>query len=79
MQFLIWSNQHGRWWRPDERGYTPFIEEAGPYSRPDAERIVAKATLNGRLFKAVADPSGRSYQRFDEYMVIAPEFVPDEP
>lgn len=76
--FLVWSNQHGMWWRAGQRGYTPLIEEAGRYDRPIAEEIVAAATLDGALGRLTVDPvSGQSYQRQDEVMVLAPESIPD--
>lgn len=31
------------WWKPDRKGYTPFIEEAGMYSEAEAKKIVAGA------------------------------------
>ena len=34
--YLIWSNEHGAWWRPNAAGYTMRIEEAGRYSREEA-------------------------------------------
>jgi len=34
--YLIWSNEHAAWWRPNVLGYTPFFEEAGRYSREKA-------------------------------------------
>lgn len=34
--YLIWSNEHRAWWRPDARGYTLDIERAGRYSRDEA-------------------------------------------
>lgn len=30
--FLIWSNQHRAWWRPNSRGYTTFAKAAGIYT-----------------------------------------------
>ncbi len=30
--FLIWSIEHGSWWRADHGGYTSDVEEAGRYS-----------------------------------------------
>jgi hypothetical protein len=27
--FLVWSNQHGMWWRTGKSGYTQVVEEAG--------------------------------------------------
>ncbi len=35
-KYLIWSNQHSAWWRPDSCGYTMLIEDAGRYSRTAA-------------------------------------------
>jgi hypothetical protein len=43
--FLIWSFEHGAWWGPDRRGYTPRLDEAGHYSREDASAIVAMANV----------------------------------
>lgn len=37
--YLIWSNEHVAWWRPDHSGYTVSIEYAGRYSREDAMQI----------------------------------------
>jgi len=72
--YLIWSNQHGMWWRPDEAGYTRTLEEAGRYSRADAERIVNAATVNGQLTHRQAHAvTGVLYDMVDEWMVLAPE------
>lgn len=71
--YLVWSNQHGMWWRGGHRGYTQFIEEAGRYTRGDAEEIVAKATCDGALKHRRTDPyTGVEYTAFDEVMVPAP-------
>jgi hypothetical protein len=73
-EFLIWSNEHGMWWRDNESGYTQHIDEAGRYDRADAERIVAKATLDGQLSMQREDPrNGRRYEEFSEVIVAAPE------
>lgn len=37
--YLIWSNEHKSWWRPNSRGYTRRIEDAGRYSVDEAEAI----------------------------------------
>src|SRR5690242_12121938 len=34
--YLIWSNEHGAWWRPNAAGYTIQLEKAGRYSRSEA-------------------------------------------
>jgi hypothetical protein len=72
--YLVWSNQKGMWWRPNHAGYTQFIEEAGRYLRPEAERIVATATCDGLLTHNRTDPvTGVPYVSFDEALVLAPE------
>ena len=37
--WLIWSNEHGAWWRPDSAGYTNKVESAGRYSEAEAKAI----------------------------------------
>lgn len=72
--FLIWSNQHGMWWRPARRGYTAHIEEAGRYTRAEADAIVNDATVGGQLGIQRTDPvTGREYRQFTEVIVPAPE------
>lgn len=39
--YLVWSNQHKAWWRPDSRGYTMNVSLAGRYSREEAMKISA--------------------------------------
>jgi hypothetical protein len=36
--WLIWSNEHNAWWRPNAYGYTENIEEAGRYILSDARK-----------------------------------------
>lgn len=74
--YLIWSNQHGAWWAPAERGYTQYIEEAGRYSEQRALAIVADATLDGRLRHTVESRRGEPLTVVDEVMVLAPECPP---
>lgn len=72
--YLIWSNQRGMWWRANERGYTAIIDEAGRYPLDQAQRIVAKATLDGRLTHERTDPmTGCAYTMLDEVIVPVPE------
>lgn len=76
-RWLVWSNQHGMWWRPNRSGYTAFIEEAGRYSRAEAERIVAQATCDGQLKHTRVNPvTGVGYIGVDEVMVLAPKGTP---
>ncbi len=37
--YLIWSNEHVAWWRPNSCGYTVHINAAGRYSREKALEI----------------------------------------
>jgi hypothetical protein len=41
--YLIWSHEHGQWWRPGGHGYTPSPALAGRYNREDALAICIKA------------------------------------
>jgi hypothetical protein len=76
LRFLIWSNEHRMWWRGARRGYTEWIELAGRYGRAEAEEIVARATLDGKLNKIQTDPfTGESWVMASEVMVLAPEDI----
>lgn len=43
MKYLIWSNEHNAWWRPNGNGYTKSIEEAGRYTFERAAEICRDA------------------------------------
>jgi hypothetical protein len=44
IKFLLWSNKHSAWWRPDSRGYTENRDEAGRYTEAEAlERVLASS------------------------------------
>lgn len=77
MRFLVWSNEHRMWWRPNHAGYTEFIDEAGRYGRSYAEEIVARATLDGVLTVRRTNPyTGEEYSQLSEVVVLAPEDIP---
>ncbi len=40
-QYLVWSHEHGAWWRPESRGYTTEFDAAGRYPRCEAIKICA--------------------------------------
>ena len=42
--YLIWSNEHQLWWRPNSRGYTSDLDQAGRYTRDEA--IVISVTAH---------------------------------
>lgn len=41
--WLIWSIEHGGWWRPNKNGYTHHRAEAGRYTYDEACVIVKGA------------------------------------
>jgi hypothetical protein len=43
MSWLIWSNEHGAWWKPGRNGYTRELAQAGRYGKAEADEIVAQA------------------------------------
>jgi hypothetical protein len=47
MAYLIWSHQHGGWWRPGGFGYTPHVGDAGRFDRERALEI-CRAALPGQ-------------------------------
>lgn len=48
-QFLIWSEEHGAWWRPHRCGYTTSMKNAGRYDALSAEQIVREANAGGQF------------------------------
>lgn len=63
--YLIWSNEHRAWWRPDSFGYSPDIRGAGVYSRNEARDICDKATFD--------------WTHAPNEIVVRMEDLPDEP
>jgi hypothetical protein len=75
--FVIWSNQKRMWWRPDGRGYTDSLDEAGRFDRERAEYIVELATCGGQLTYRRTDPvTGEEYSQLPEVLLLAPEDTP---
>ena len=58
--WLIWSEAHGAWWKPEQGGYTRSMREAGRYRLADAIVIALdanRALPEGRLKDVlVVDP-----------------------
>lgn len=76
MKFLIWSNVYRRWWRPGQRGYTSFIEEAGRYTEAEARRLARDSTADGcNTVEAVDLATGERYRQLPDWAVVAPEFA----
>lgn len=44
-KYLIWSVEHGAWWKPNSMGYTHRRIEAGIYSEEEAMEICDKANI----------------------------------
>lgn len=42
-KYCIWSNEHTAWWNPDKCGYTRDRDNAGEYSKEEAEEICNSA------------------------------------
>lgn len=40
-KYLIWSNEHQAWWRPNSQGYTVHLEAAGRYDSGEAIEIAS--------------------------------------
>lgn len=58
-QYLVWSEEHGRWWRPAAQGYTSSIAEAGIYSKQQADMICRDANFGGSFHEiAIPMPEG---------------------
>lgn len=45
-RYLVWSNEHRAWWRPDRCGYTRNVTNAGIYSRADAIEIARASSTH---------------------------------
>ena len=43
MMYLVWSNEHRRWWGPGSCGYVKRVSDAGRYSRENAIEICRNA------------------------------------
>jgi hypothetical protein len=58
--WVVWSEEHGGWWRPGEHGYTHSLKEAGRFSMERAfeiEKNANKHLRNGVVNEvAMTDP-----------------------
>jgi hypothetical protein len=54
--YLIWSNEHRRWWGPGECGYVTRLDKAGRYPRDRAFEIVTRAQDGRRLMPDMEPP-----------------------
>ena len=52
-KYKIWSIEHGAWWNPDHRGYTPNVDLAGIYNYKEAKEIVDGANRCGQFHECM--------------------------
>lgn len=52
--FLIWSQEHGAWWKADGNGYSRSVFEAGRFSFQEAMRITSSANQYSEKVNEVA-------------------------
>lgn len=47
IMYLLWSNKHSAWWKPDAWGYTVDRAEAGRFSEEEAVGYVVSSSHCG--------------------------------
>lgn len=55
--YLIWSEEHGAWWREASSGYTRSLLEAGRYSQEQAIAFVGHANKYSEKLMEIAFPA----------------------
>lgn len=56
-EWVIWSNEHQAWWRPNGRGYTLDWKEAGLYTTEEADKIIKGSKMpDGKPKEQKVDP-----------------------
>ena len=54
-EYLIWSEEHGAWWRPNHAGYTTSMKRAGRYPTPVAQAICVNANAGGTFCEVMVE------------------------
>jgi hypothetical protein len=70
MNYLVWSNKHGAWWRPGHRGYTNSLHEAGRYTQAEAQEIVSRSNIVD--LHRTNPVTGEAYTEKPEVMIADP-------
>jgi hypothetical protein len=67
MKYLIWSEEHGRWWLHPSSGYTYSMELAYRFTKEEADKIVEEAN------RVIHPESGvRAERTFNEIAIVDP-------
>jgi hypothetical protein len=71
--YVIWSEEHGAWWRPGKTGYTRSLREAGCYSKAEAEAIVESANkyVGAGDFHEVALPDPLDQELYRSFKITS--------
>jgi len=73
--WLILSNEHSGWWRPNSMGYTPKVEKAGRYPFAAALEICSGACYGNDWTKNQSRTGKIDYRPPNEVMVPSPEMI----
>jgi hypothetical protein len=68
--WLIWSNQHGAWWKANSYGYDNRVVNAGRFSRSEAQKICSDACYRNDWTIGESN-----LQSPHEVMVPSPEYL----
>lgn len=57
MQYLIWSNEHNKWWGVNCRGYVDSVNEAGRFALSFAVKLCNEANFCWNVTKVHPIPN----------------------
>lgn len=63
MLYLIWSFEHRSWWKPNKRGYTERLSEAGTYPKDEALEICEEANKYQSINEGLVPVDDRNFAR----------------
>lgn len=58
MKYLVWSIEHGAWWKPGGMGYTRDRDKAGRFTLPAAVEAVHSGDSTGDVPEEAIVPEG---------------------